>query len=109
MVVFGLWRLHVVKETAVLVIGDDQQRLWPRRTAHERMEQLQHELLSGAQVAGRMIVIRASRTEREVMKVRVDPGHRWQIACCGPLEETAVTGEVAAVEVGWRLFLGQPV
>src|SRR6266536_1619792 len=56
-IVLGRLELDVVVETAVLVVGDDEHRAPPLRAAEQGMNKLEHELLTGTQVRGRMVVV----------------------------------------------------
>src|SRR6185437_12921962 len=99
-VVGCLRRRYVVVEAAVLVVGDDQQRLRPGRAAGERVEELQHELLAGPEVHGRVVVVGTGRPEGEVDEVGVDPGDGRQVSRGHTLEKATVAEDVALVEVG---------
>jgi hypothetical protein len=99
----------VVVEAAVLVIGDQQQRLCPGRAPRDRVEELDDQLLPGMQIRGRVIVVRAGRPEGEVDEVRVDPGDRGEIAFGGVVEEACVPEDVFLVEVGGDRFLREAI
>ena len=57
-------RHNVVVEAAVLVVGDDEQRVIPVRAVDERVVELEHERLSGEDVGRRMVVVRGRRRRR---------------------------------------------
>src|SRR4029078_12753026 len=59
-------RHDVVVEAAVLVVGDDEQRVLPVRAVDERVVELEHELLAGEDVRRRVVVVRG-RLEHAVV------------------------------------------
>uniref|UniRef100_J3N9D1 Uncharacterized protein n=1 Tax=Oryza brachyantha TaxID=4533 RepID=J3N9D1_ORYBR len=57
---------HVVEEAAVLIVGDDEQRLVPLRAGAERLVDLLDEALALRDVVGRVVVVAGEELEVEV-------------------------------------------
>src|SRR4030095_6095539 len=53
-------RRHVVEESSVLVVRDNDHHLLPLRRSHEKVDRLANELLPSSKVSGRMIIIGGS-------------------------------------------------
>ena len=80
-------RRDVIEEAAVLVVEDDQERLFPLRAGCERVVDGEHELLAVPDVRGRVVVVGLKADRVEVAEVRVDPGDRRQRTMGGVFEK----------------------
>ena len=69
----------MIEKTSVLVIRYDEKNLVPLRAINNSIVDLQDQLLTGAYVRRRMIIIGSDRGFLKVNKVRVDPRNRSKV------------------------------
>jgi hypothetical protein len=94
-------RGHVVVEAAVLVVGDDEERLGPLRARAQRLVHLLDEALALGHVVGRMVVVPREEAEVEVALLHD------HVAGQPALPAVAREVEVEGVEAGGVLELAE--